>query len=258
MEDKKQDIPQIELLTPLTGNFFPDNAGYEYDEEMDELYGLPLDGEGLVQYESAIHAMVSRYSRIRQDNYMSCDLMEYFRGSDSIKEKVSSAVVSVKNMDGVLYGCTTLTLQEFLEAPELQEVCEYITGQYADGWGEVFEQRDIQVDGGYLNVHFYQHEDFRIQKKVRAEPEKMVSERDRPKMKLLGHDGNIYFIMADARKLLIRNGQEKEAEEMYDRVQKSGDYNKALGIISEYVETELSPPQKPGRRKTKTEKEECR
>ena len=64
---------------------------------------------------------------------------------------MESAIVSVKNVDGTLYGCTTLTLKEFLDTEELSELCEYITGQYSDGWGEGFEQRDIPVDGGTLN-----------------------------------------------------------------------------------------------------------
>ena len=53
-------------------------------------------------------------------------------------------------------GCTTLQVQGKLEADELQEFCEYITAQYNDGWGEGFGQRDIQVKGGKLNVHFKQ------------------------------------------------------------------------------------------------------
>ena len=39
-----------------------------------------------------------------------------------------------------------------------------------------------------------------------------------------------------------KNKQTAEAKEMYKRVSESGDYYKALLIISEYVETELSPP----------------
>ena len=58
----------------------------------------------------------------------------------------------------------------------------------------------------------------------------------RPKLKLLGHDGNIYSILGDARRLLLRNGQSKEASEMTERVNQSGNYYQALGIISEYVE----------------------
>ena len=59
-------------------------------------------------------------------------------------------------------------------------------------------------------------------------------------MKLLGQDGNIFSILGRAGRLLRQNGQSKQAEEMFQRVQDSGDYYKALGIISEYVQTELS------------------
>ena len=81
----------------------------------------------------------------------------------------------------------------------------------------------------------------------------------KPKLQLLGHDGNIFSIMGDARRLLRRNGQEKEAEEMWRRVQGCGDYYKALGIISEYVETELSSGrEKAPKPKKKNKGEECR
>ena len=83
------------------------------------------------------------------------DLMQYFDGSESIQGKIQSAVVTIENKDGILYGCTKLELNEFLSQEELQEFTEYITGQYSDGWGEGFEQRDIKVDGGTLNVHFW-------------------------------------------------------------------------------------------------------
>ncbi len=67
----------------------------------------------------------------------------------------------------------------------------------------------------------------------------------KPSMQLLGHDGNIFAIMGTASGLLRRAGMKDEAAEMIDRVTSCGDYNKALNIISEYVETELSPPAAP-------------
>lgn len=60
----------------------------------------------------------------------------------------------MKEADGVLYGCTILELKEYLETEELSELCEYLTGQYSDGWGEGFEQQKIPVEGGELCVHF--------------------------------------------------------------------------------------------------------
>lgn len=245
---------RIDLLTPLTADFMPEQCFWDSLEEDDEAWeseyeGFPLDGADLVQYKDAIQEMVDRENAIGSEDGKPCNLMVYFDGNPAIAEKVESAVVSVKEADGVLYGCTTLQLKEFLETDELAELCDYITGQYSDGWGEGFEQRDIEVDGGTLNVHFWQgNGQFRFKEVPAQEPVKNMATPDqtvsRPKLKLLGHDGNIFAIMGHASRLLRANGQGKEADEMIQRVHDSDNYYKALGIISEYVETELSVPEK--------------
>lgn len=252
MEKKETDIPQIELLTPLTAEFHPECWGWREDEA-DE-YGESLNGADIVRYQGSIQEMVAKENDLCGDG-TPCNLMDYFDGTPAIKEKVISAVVSVKEADGVLYGCTTLELKEYLDKEEMKELCDYITGQYSDGWGEGFEQRDIEVDGGTLNVHFWQWDGFCFKEQQKTpSDEKQPKVVKKPKLKLLGHDGNIFSIMGDARRLLRRNGQQKEAEEMWERVQGCGDYYKALGIISEYVETELSS----GREKTPKSKKKNR
>ena len=65
-------------------------------------------------------------------------------------------------------------------------------------------------------------------------------EKQRPKMNLIGEDGNIFAILGRASRLLRENGQPEKAKEMSDRVYQSGNYYRALHIISEYVETELT------------------
>ena len=67
----------------------------------------------------------------------------------------------------------------------------------------------------------------------------------KPKMELVGQDGNIFGIMGRASRLLKRAGQHEQADEMISRVTACGSYDKALNIISEYVETELSPKPEP-------------
>ena len=76
----------------------------------------------------------------------------------------------------------------------------------------------------------------------------------KPKMELLGQDGNIFGIMGRASRLLKQAGMKEQSDEMINRVTACGDYNKALNIISEYVETELSPkpePQKSTKKKAR-------
>ena len=66
----------------------------------------------------------------------------------------------------------------------------------------------------------------------------------KPKMELVGHDGNIFSILGRAGRLLRQNGMAVQIQEMNNRVYGSHSYNEALNIISEYVETELSPTAK--------------
>jgi len=66
--------------------------------------------------------------------------------------------------------------------------------------------------------------------------------KDRPPMNLVGMDGNIFFVMGMASRVLQKHDMEENAKEMFERVKQSGDYYKALGIISEYVQTEISRP----------------
>ena len=67
----------------------------------------------------------------------------------------------------------------------------------------------------------------------------------KPKMELLGRDGNIFSLMGVASQLLQRAGMAEQNREMIERVTSCDDYYKALNIISEYVETELSPKIEP-------------
>ena len=64
----------------------------------------------------------------------------------------------------------------------------------------------------------------------------------KPKMELLDQDGNIYAILGRASMLLKEAGMRDQIDEMFQRCAASGDYYKALHIISEYVDTELSAP----------------
>ena len=69
--------------------------------------------------------------------------------------------------------------------------------------------------------------------------------RQKPTMSLTGMDGNIFAVMGKASSLLKEAGMGDLVSHMVQRVTTCGDYSKALNIISEYVETELSPPAMP-------------
>ncbi len=79
---------------------------------------------------------------------------EYYHEDDSVRGKVVTAIPSVEVHGNKLCGCLTVELKEPLLDDEQTILCNYITGQYSDGWGEGFEQREIDVGDGKLYVHF--------------------------------------------------------------------------------------------------------
>ena len=231
---------QMKFYSPLTADFFPNEPDYE-DEFYDEYEGYPQDGHELLEYETAIHDAVENDTRD-----FGGDLMQYYHEDDSVRGKVVTAIPSVEVHGNKLCGCLTVELKEPLLDDEQTVLCNYITGQYSDGWGEGFEQRDIRVDDGTLAVHFWQEDGFKMTPSFEKIP-KPEKNSLRPKMQLIGQDGNIFAIMGRASRLLKNAGQSDKAKEMCDRVTASQSYSEALNIVSEYVETELSPSPTPKR-----------
>ena len=234
---------EMKFYSPLTAEFFPDEPDWE-DESYNEYEGYPMDGHDLLQYADAVDEAVKK--DIADFNG---DLMQYYHEDDSVRQKVVSAVPSVEIHGNKLCGCLNVELRESLNEGEQAVLCDYISGQYSDGWGEGFEQRDIRVEDGTLAVHFWQDHDFELKRDVpdMTEFNKLLNRPKKPKMQLIGQDGNIFAIMGRASRLLKNSGQGEKAKEMRDRVMSCDSYQKALSIVSEYVETELSPSPTPKR-----------
>ena len=57
------------------------------------------------------------------------------------------------------------------------------------------------------------------------------------KVKLIGEDGNAFFILGKVREALIKNGRKDLVEEFLKEAQ-SGDYHHLLVTVMEYVEVE--------------------
>ena len=229
---------QMKFYSPLTADFFPNEPDYD-DEFYDEYEGYPQDGHELLEYETAIRDAVENDTRD-----FGGDLMRYYHEDDSVRGKVVTAIPSVEVHGNKLCGCLTVELKEPLLDDEQTVLCNYISGQYSDGWGEGFEQHEISVGDGKLYVHFWQDHDFEIYPAA-PKPPTVMRHTHRPKMQLLGYDGNIFAIMGRAGRLLTDCGQADKAKEMRDRVMSCDSYQKALSIVSEYVETELSPSPTP-------------
>ena len=210
-------------------------------------YPTLFSGVDMAYYEESIREAMGQ-----RDNDDGGNLMPYFDEdrNPGVKKKVLSAVPTVEIRDGELMGCTTVKLKESLTEAEMQDLEDYLKGQFSDGWGEGFEQQEIQTGDGVLYVHFAEEPfDFTVEQVQDTEASKEQPIPKRPKMKLVGQDGNIFAILGRASRLLKENGQPDQAKEMRNRVYQSGNYYKALNIISEYVETELSEKVPPKQKK---------
>lgn len=138
----------FKLYSPLTADYLSDESVLWRDEDTVELHGYEL-----TDYADAISQQIEREGE---------NLEQYL---DAVNEPylaahVKSIQLSVEERGGELCGCATVVVDEDLTERGWNELQEYLSGQYSDGWGEGFEQRIIQVEDGILNVHFWQPEQF--------------------------------------------------------------------------------------------------
>ena len=61
---------------------------------------------------------------------------------------------------------------------------------------------------------------------------------EKPTVKLIGTDGNIFSVLGKCTQALKKNGQAKEAKELTEKVFSCHSYDDALVLCMEYVEVE--------------------
>ena len=138
----------FKLYSPLTAELLS-------DENEIWLGNAPIELQGyeMTDYAGAIAAQIAEEGT-NIEQYMDAEDNPY------LAAHVKSIRLSVEERDGELCGCATVIVDEDLTERGWNDLQDYITGQYSDGWGEGFEQRDIQVKDGILNVHFWQEDHF--------------------------------------------------------------------------------------------------
>ena len=144
----------MKLYMPLTADAFYYN---EYGDMEDESY--PLDGRELLSYQSDILAALVK-NRLPEETERG--IMHWYGDQDSVNEKVESVVFEAEARDGQLWGVANCKIAGTLNDREMERLKDYISGQAADGWGEGFEQREIDVGDGDLYVHLWSWDDWEI------------------------------------------------------------------------------------------------
>ena len=148
------ELNTLKLYMPLTGRM------YEYDDYGDlDNDDVELDGHALVGYEDSITAALFK-NRMPEETERG--IMHWYDRDDTVNSKVKSVVFTVENRDRQLWGVAECRIQGELTDVELDTLKEYISGQASDGWGEGFEQREIQTDEGELYVSLWSFSDWEI------------------------------------------------------------------------------------------------
>ena len=146
----------MKLYMPLTADAYYYN---EYGDMEDE--GYPLDSRELLSHHGDILAALVQN---RAPEEAERGIMHWYRENDSVDDKVKSVMFTVEERDGMLWGVAECKVVGTLTPEELSTLKDYISGQASDGWGEHFEQREIDIGDGEMYVHLWNfNDDWRIQ-----------------------------------------------------------------------------------------------
>ena len=143
---------EAKLYSPV----FVDLWEYDYNEGNVK---FELDQETAAWHHAEISEAIKNY---REPEQAERGLMAFYNEPDLLGKKVHSLFVDVEVHDDKLWAVTSLKLTEPLTKAELSALRDYIEEQFADGFGEAFEQQNIKVEDGDLNVHLWKNGEFYI------------------------------------------------------------------------------------------------
>lgn len=150
---------ELKLYSPLTADFVEREPDLDWGYMNMADYAQNLDGQDLLEFGEVIEQGIEDETLPEEAER---GLMAWYMKDDAINTKVHSLRVGVEEVNDRLYAVATCEVKGQLTPDELAGLKEYCTGQYADGFGESFEQRARKCADGELYVHFWQSDKFFI------------------------------------------------------------------------------------------------
>lgn len=168
----ENNVTELKLYSPLTADIYMEPAPDSQEHADGTELMVNLYGEDLTEYKKIIlNAIEDEMLPEMKER----GLMFAFSGSESLSEKVLSLFPSVEEVDGVLCGVAVCQVKGTLTPAELEELKEFCSSQYADGWGESYAQCPRHTADGELYVNFWQDNSFSILTKKELETARAAS-----------------------------------------------------------------------------------
>lgn len=141
-----EELTTLRLFSPLYPQVFTRDEYGDLNWEPEE-----MSAQELCDYrEEILRAIADRHLDSEGDRGLAVYLHNALLG-----RKVYSMNPTVEEWDGRLWGVLEVQTRGELSEGELRELTEEWSGQCSDGWGEGFEQWEIKIDQGELNVSFW-------------------------------------------------------------------------------------------------------
>jgi hypothetical protein len=214
--------PELTILKfymPLTADL------YQYDDYGDlEDDEVPLNGQDLCSQEDAIIGAMVREQLSKEAER---GIMNWYQEDDSVNQKVKSVVFTVETRNDRLWGVAQCRVIGELTPEELHTLKEYITGQASDGWGEGFEQREIQRNDGVMYVHLWSSDHWDIQTEQERFSPKLAEGLPQRCFSILVSTGELICIMRGESGYYPSDWSTADKEK---NMRLADEYNEALGV----------------------------
>ena len=103
-----EDMPKVELLTPLTANFMLEETEEEWEDGLFGYEGIELYGEDLAQYEESIQEWVEKENQMGNEDGSICNLTQKnYRNCVNISPD-NTVMVGVKDLNSGIFRWTAV------------------------------------------------------------------------------------------------------------------------------------------------------
>ena len=148
----------LKLYMPLTISLYEKNEWGDWENDCEIMDDRSAHAYLRAYEDKIIEALIEA----RTPEEKQRGIMHWYNANDSVNEKVRSVVFTAERRDNRRWGVAECQVVGTLTPEEMETLTGYIGGQASDGWGEVFEQREIRVDDGKLYVHLWNSDNWSI------------------------------------------------------------------------------------------------